>query len=512
MTEQVALLGGLEEDSLWDACVEEPEDARDADFGKTVDNLLDSDVIKYLARQGVVKVAEFCVQDKVIMETIEDDSIVTLATSTPYIDYEAVWKRDLEARCRGFPGRKDSWSVKVPVVAYCVSVRHAASRSKGILHRLVNRYLGNGCDISVFSLPAVHAVIDYKWTTYAKRFLIGQSLLYCTWALGFYIFTVMFQDEDTSLSLMELLGVRSGCLAVIANAVALLGMTPFIIIEFSTAKAYTIQNWTTVWNVLDTVTYALQIYIIICHTCRWSLDSGGVTMACSLQSILLLFRLQYFSRVFPNTRFSFVDDLRAVLSDVKYYLLFLMLIIAGYAASFHILFRYGQDEHEEFKTYQTAFLSVLSWSFSGPELLSLYQGGSGQENVMAYILGVSFAFIMGMILINMLIGLMTTSLENLSSKQHARSLLSKAMVIDEIEMTIPDWIYNRVCSERGKEYVHVLRVDPDNLDKATKESLWPFTTGVNTEESESLESIRKTLNSLQKEIAELKAILVEAKS
>lgn len=81
------------------------------------------------------------------------------------------------------------------------------------------------------------------------------------------------------------------------------------------------------------------------HLGRFNVSSGWLSIAAALQCILLLFRLQYFSRVFTPTRFSFVDDLKEVLQDCKWYLAFLVLITLGYAASFHILFRKDQEEH-----------------------------------------------------------------------------------------------------------------------------------------------------------------------
>ena len=38
-------------------------------------------------------------------------------------------------------------------------------------------------------------------------------------------------------------------------------------------------------------------------------------------------RLQYFSRVFRATKFSFLDSLKEVIHDIKYYLVFLALIL-----------------------------------------------------------------------------------------------------------------------------------------------------------------------------------------
>jgi len=35
--------------------------------------------------------------------------------------------------------------------------------------------------MAVFALPAVQAVIHYKWTKWARRFLLYELAAYCTW-------------------------------------------------------------------------------------------------------------------------------------------------------------------------------------------------------------------------------------------------------------------------------------------------------------------------------------------
>ncbi len=498
------LLGHVEEDAYWDQFVEEQ-----ASFPRVHDTLNDAlienpnGLVRYLAKNGVAKVGEFRVSEKFILRPgiLDGDSIVTLGASTPRLDYERAWKSTLEAMATDVVEDWSPQDVSVPVIAYVCTLRNAEIGSKkGLLHILIHRYFQGRCTMNVFALPAVHAVIDYKWSLFAKSLLIAEFACYLLWILGFYVFTVAFQDEDTTSSFEDIWNTRNGKIAVFGNTLALVGMVPFVLIEYSTVVAYGWRAWATVWNALDSSTYVLQSYIIICHTLRMELDSGGISIACSILSIVLLFRLQYFSRVFPNTRFSFVDDLKAVLSDVKYYIIFLVVIIAGYAAAFHILFRFDQESHDEFSSYGKAFLQIVSWSFSGPELMELIQ--NTKNPIMAYILGVSFAFIMGMILINMLIGLMTASLEAISSRSDLRSLLSKAIAIDELEMMIPNWVYSKLGLYSG-DYIHVLRIDPDTLDDTVKDSLWPYSANVETVEQEDTISGVKTLDDVDKRIQEL---------
>ena len=45
----------------------------------------------------------------------------------------------------------------------------------------------------VFKLPAVQAVIDYKWDTWANRLLAWELVAYLVWLLGYQVFIFLFQ-------------------------------------------------------------------------------------------------------------------------------------------------------------------------------------------------------------------------------------------------------------------------------------------------------------------------------
>ena len=67
------------------------------------------------------------------------------------------------------------------------------------------------------------------------------------------------QDENLSLSLKELLQTPRGRLELAAHALAIVGMTPFLLLEMGTIPAYGIFGWLDAWNVLDICTYTIQV-------------------------------------------------------------------------------------------------------------------------------------------------------------------------------------------------------------------------------------------------------------
>jgi Ion transport protein len=475
------LLAHEAEDRLWDE-VEEGGSSTDGSF-RTMHDLLaenPNEVIKTLAKTGVRKLGEFCAPDYLVLDLLGDDSIATMGASSPDIDWEAAWREELrnkyddKAVTSSAPSSsvrsERGWSTDIPVIAYVVTLKGAAYPDKdGLLQPLLRRWQSKGCSYSVFALPAVQSTIDWKWNRYCKRLLLAELAFFILWLTAFYTFTGYFQDEDATLSLRELLETPRGKLTVACDFLSLVGMTPFVLIEISTIYAYGITGWATAWNILDVLTYFLQISIVAMHIGRLNISSGWLSIAAATQCILLLFRLQYFSRVFTPTKFAFLDDLKEVVQDVRWYLLFILLIVLGYAAAFQILFRQDQKQHEEFNSLGHAFMQMVTWSAGNADLSPLYN--HAQNPVAACVLGVSFVFILGMVLLNLLIGLMTNSLDRVTSNEGVRLLLSKAQAIDEIEAVLPPWI-ERKFPELFPPFLFVLRVDPQKLDSVQQDSIW----------------------------------------
>jgi hypothetical protein len=70
----------------------------------------------------------------------------------------------------------------------------------------------------------------------------------------------LLQDEDISLTLPQLLGTPRGIATLIAEAVSLATMAPFIVIEMGSLQAYA-GGWLSLWNLLDVLTYGLQVWL-----------------------------------------------------------------------------------------------------------------------------------------------------------------------------------------------------------------------------------------------------------
>lgn len=60
------------------------------------------------------------------------------------------------------------------------------------------------------------------------------------------------------MTLPQLLGTGRGIATLVAEAAALAAMSPFLLIELGSLQAYA-GGWLSLWNLLDVVTYSLQV-------------------------------------------------------------------------------------------------------------------------------------------------------------------------------------------------------------------------------------------------------------
>ena len=58
----------------------------------------------------------------------------------------------------------------------------------------------NSSDLGLFEQEAIQVIIDFKWTTYAKKFFFIKFYIYCVFIISFYldIGTLNHEDNDNN--------------------------------------------------------------------------------------------------------------------------------------------------------------------------------------------------------------------------------------------------------------------------------------------------------------------------
>ena len=393
---------------------------------------------------------------------------MTLGSPTRFLDYDSRWKTEL--RGKAVAPKDAGWTADVVVEAFVVNVAEAADPdASGLIQPLLKRWQSGACSIAVFGLPAVQATINFKWKTFARRILMWELVVFMIWMAAFFGFTFLFQDEDLTLSLSGLLATPRGLTTVVLEMVAVVAMVPFLMLEPGQIAAYGLSGWFSVWNGLDIITYIIQMAVTFMHLGRIGLKTDILSILLSLQCIFILFRMQYFSRVFKTTRFSFLETIRDVIYEIRHYFLFMMVLICGFAFSFHILFRRDQAVGN-FDTLPHSFLKVY---FSTSNGLDYGEMLDSHVPVFAALLNIFFQFSMGMVMLNLLIGVMSNALNRVTEHEALKLLLHKATLIDELESTCPKYIED-VFEKWGwyPRHVHVLKIDQNSIERVNLQALW----------------------------------------
>ncbi|KIY92552.1 hypothetical protein MNEG_15411 [Monoraphidium neglectum] len=125
--------------------------------------------IDILEQHGVVTLGSMTVKDAAFKAALgtDDDDLLTAAAPDPQsgpFDWRRFWAARLpapRADCRG--NQKQVWTADVEVLARVVAVEDAAKPGPvGLVNLALSRYQVSG-DPSIFTVPAVEAVITYKW-------------------------------------------------------------------------------------------------------------------------------------------------------------------------------------------------------------------------------------------------------------------------------------------------------------------------------------------------------------
>ena len=73
--------------------------------------------------------------------------------------------------------------------AHVVGIQHAAGPPGiGLLQPVLVRWQSKAAPLSAFALPAVQAILNYKWTRWAKKVLMVEFAIYLLWLLSTVVF------------------------------------------------------------------------------------------------------------------------------------------------------------------------------------------------------------------------------------------------------------------------------------------------------------------------------------
>eukprot|EP00210_Caulerpa_lentillifera_P004413 g4210.t1 len=425
----------------------------EADFEKLVETRPD-DVITILRDHAVVKVGEFESNNPLLLRAFQDHRMFTYGfDSIEDPNFEATWKSILEHEGKSRIPRDTGWHETMLLVVYCVTVRHAANvLNDGILRPLLDKANTGESSDDMWDFPSVRAVIEYKWTHWARKYLVAEFILYLGWLLSFVGFMIIYIEKNIVQDFQERMGTDDQAFAVIAyflDIMSLAFMIPFLVIEYNTIMFYK-WKWLQMWNLFDSLAYFLQLIVSFMHFTHIKFSNNIFVSLLSIHCTILFIKVQYFARVM-GPRASYVETLKTLIYNVRYFLLFIVLCTVSVALSFGALYKWennGQDGLEDFSSLLKSVVTTYSVLLGNFETSYVFETDNRFIKGLYFLL---FQLIMSITVLNLLIAVITESYSNTMKKENIMYNKGRAQIVDELELSLPAMFYPNF-----KPYVHFI--------------------------------------------------------
>lgn len=212
------------------------------------------------------------------------------------IDYILNIVRVLALFCSNFSA--GSLSESVTLAVYAVDIKNAAAPlEKGVLTPLLKNVDEGPNSVDIWDIPAVRAIVEYKWHSWARKYLLIEFALYMAWLISFLGFLVFYIEHDLKQGFVKGRADQSTLwlLSVIFDVCAVGFMLPFIAIEINSVAYYKWQ-WLQMWNVIDCCAYILQAIIAINHLIGFEMRDDAYKSILAVQCTILFIKVQYFFR------------------------------------------------------------------------------------------------------------------------------------------------------------------------------------------------------------------------
>jgi len=182
------------------------------------------------------------------------------------------------------------------LAVYAVKIANAAAPlDEGVLTPLL-KYVDEGPNsVDIWDIPAVLAIVEYKWVFWARRYLLIEFALYMAWLISFSAFLILYIQYDLKRGFTKGQARQNTIqlMSVIFDVCAAIFMLPFIAIEINSVVYYKWQ-WLQMWNIFDCCAYILQVIITTNHLIGFEMNDHAYESILSIQCVIFFVKAQYF--------------------------------------------------------------------------------------------------------------------------------------------------------------------------------------------------------------------------
>lgn len=218
-----------------------------------------------------------------------------------------------------------------------------AAFDDGLLFPVVRALERGICSPLLFSSTLIRAVVGFKWH-WTRRVVLAEFALFLFWLSFFLVHASVYQKSDLNHGFWQIdSDNHRDRVSTIATAFAFAFALPFTYISICEIAVYGIRHWLTFWNVFDVLAQVNQFICFLLYFFGMDVSPETYAVVLSVQTVLLVLKIQYFSRAVLQVEVAFIDNLNQLLPEAAAFLFFWLLTLFSFSVSLYCLFKEDLD-------------------------------------------------------------------------------------------------------------------------------------------------------------------------
>ena len=284
-------------------------------------------------------------------------------------------------------------------------------------------------DQSVLEIETLQIIIEYKWKHYTRFFFLAQLILFVVYIIFFILDTVAIKHRKVfDASDNNQLAYRIICMII----QVLLFL--YEIMDFRENVRTYLQN---VWNLNDILSFLCYLTFF---TVSFTLPAQvyalkALQLAVTITSFI---KLCFLIRIFTKLAF-LVRMLVNVFYDLRYFLLFFLIVVCMFTTLIHIIVDEVEEGYEGIGAL-SFFVLALRQSVGDYDSSTLVSGS--QYKILVWILWFLIMVVGNIVFMNFIIAVVSESYENCMERMIQSMQIAKLYMIEECESLLPRFCYD----------------------------------------------------------------------
>ena len=292
--------------------------------------------------------------------------------------------------------------------------------------------------MDIFTIQVVQAIIFFQWK-YFKRTIIWKVLVpFLVYFVLFVVYgSLMLQNSEEE-------GWGPWSIGSLVICILILIMAAYMAyIEVEQLRFHGLEYFRSFWNLVDLISLVLNLVTIICDFA--GLRTVDVATLAAIAVLFMWLKVFYFLRIF-NTTASMVRMIVEITSDMKYFLMVLMMAVFAFANAFYIL-NVGEPDMAQLFPYSLVF----SYRMGLGDFITDEFGGSKDE-ILVWVMWFVNTLIINIILLNLLIAIMGDTFDRVQETTEASMLKEITGTMQENE-----FLFNRERTWKEARYIIIVQ-------------------------------------------------------